>query len=363
MAAQALELLKRVTYHNCEWSNERGNIRRTAGILELDALSTINAQFDQLIKRLDRIRLSQMPSYAKFFKEILSKKRKQKDYETVALTNECSAILQNKLPPKLKDPGSFSISFLIGNMNIDKALCDLGASVSLMSLSVCQKLEVGELKPTTISLQLVDRSVKYPVRIIENTPIKVGKFFIPVDFVVLEMEENVQIPIILGRPFLAIAGAIIDVKNERLTLKVGDEEVEFNLFNTMKHKLKPDECFKVDIVDKQVEEEFQKVHPEDPLKACIVQSHTVDNENIEITACEQSLATNPPTPLAQAFKVEELKEEQPKSKSEDNTKQVELKFLPSSLRYAFLDSNSKYPIIINASLSEIEEEKLLKMGI
>ncbi|KAJ9146307.1 hypothetical protein P3X46_028589 [Hevea brasiliensis] len=139
-----------------------------------------------------------MPSYTKFFKEILSKKRKLEDYETVALTEECSAILQNKLPPKLKDLGSFSIPCLIGNMKIDKALCDLGASVSLMPLSICQKLEVKELKPTTISLQLADRSVKYPMGILENIPIKVGKFFIPIDFFVLEMEEDVQIPIILG---------------------------------------------------------------------------------------------------------------------------------------------------------------------
>ncbi len=164
---------------------------------------------------------------------------------------------------------------------------------------------------------MANRFVKYPVGILENIPIKVGKFFILVDFIILEMEEDVQIPIILGRPFLVTFGVVINIKNGQLTLKVGDEEVEFNLFNTMKHK--PDECFKVDIVDKQVEEEFHKTHPEDPLKACIVHSHIADNENTEITACAQSLATNPLIPLAQAFKVEELKEEQPESKPEDNT--------------------------------------------
>ncbi|KAJ9182687.1 hypothetical protein P3X46_006652 [Hevea brasiliensis] len=98
----------------------------------------------------------EMPSYVKFLKEILSKKRKLEDYGTVALTKECSAILQNKLPPKLKDLGSFSIPCLIDNKKIDKALCDLGASVSLMPLSICKKLEIGELKPMTISLQLAD---------------------------------------------------------------------------------------------------------------------------------------------------------------------------------------------------------------
>ncbi|XP_057989125.1 uncharacterized protein LOC131172198 [Hevea brasiliensis] len=139
-----------------------------------------------------------MPSYAKFLKEILLNKRRLEDYETVALTEECSALLQNKLPPKLKDPGSFSIPCHIGDTSIEKALCDLGASVSLMPLSICEKLKVGDLKPTTISLQLANRSIKYPVGILENVPLEVGKFFIPVDFVVLEMEEDIRIPLILS---------------------------------------------------------------------------------------------------------------------------------------------------------------------
>ncbi len=113
---------------------------------------------------------------------------------------------------------------------------------------------------------MVDWSVKYSISILEKIPIKVEKFFILVDFVILEMKEDVQISIILERPFLATAGAIIDIKNERLTLKVGDEEVEFNLFKAMKHKLEPDECLRVDIIDKLVEEEFHKRYPEILLK-------------------------------------------------------------------------------------------------
>ncbi|XP_021640314.2 uncharacterized protein LOC110635332 [Hevea brasiliensis] len=247
-----------------------------------------------------------MLSYVKFLKEILSKKRRLEDYETVTLTEEYTAIPQNKLYPKLKDPGNFSIPCLISNMNIDKAFCDLGASVSLMPLSICQKLNVGELIPTTISLQLADRSVKYPVGILENIPIKVGKCFIPVDFVVLKMEEDVQILIILGRPFLATTEAIIDLKNGRLTLKVGYEKVKFNFFRAMTHKTVSDECLRVDVIDKLVEEEFQKRYPEDPLKACIVHNYTVENENKEIVAYEQSLEASLPLPLVQALLVEEL---------------------------------------------------------
>jgi len=99
------------------------------------------------------------------------------------LTEECSVAIQN-LPAKLKDPGSFSIPCLIGNVSINHALCDLGPSVSLIPLSLCEKLELGEMRPTTISLQLEDRSVKYPVGISQDVRIKVGDLYVPVDFVI-----------------------------------------------------------------------------------------------------------------------------------------------------------------------------------
>ncbi|XP_050896354.1 uncharacterized protein LOC127103110 [Lathyrus oleraceus] len=101
-----------------------------------------------------------MPSYSKFLKEILSNKKNLEDDEIVMLTAECSAIIQKNMPPKLKDPGSFSIPYVIGKFIIDKALCDLGANVSLMPLSICKKLNLGELRPIKMYLQLADRSVK-----------------------------------------------------------------------------------------------------------------------------------------------------------------------------------------------------------
>ena len=115
-----------------------------------------------------------MPSYAKFLEEILSKKRKLEEYEIVALTEECNTTIQNKLPAKLRDPGSFSIPYLVGNVSINLPLCDLVSSVSLMPFSLCEKLELGEMRPTTISLQLTDRSMKYPMSVLEDALIKVG---------------------------------------------------------------------------------------------------------------------------------------------------------------------------------------------
>ncbi|XP_050914348.1 uncharacterized protein LOC127129308, partial [Lathyrus oleraceus] len=162
--------------------------------------------------------ITQMPSY---------------DSETVTLPAECSAIIQN-MPPKLKDPGSFSIPCHIGKFVIDKALCDLGAEISVMPLSICKKLEMGELRPTKMSVQLADRSIKYPVGILENVPVRIGQFYIPTDFTIMDIREDDTTPIILGRPFLATAGAIIDVKRGRLTFEVGEEKIEFILSQFLK---------------------------------------------------------------------------------------------------------------------------------
>ncbi|XP_039143276.1 uncharacterized protein LOC120280481 [Dioscorea cayenensis subsp. rotundata] len=164
--------------------------------------------------------LEQMPSYLKFMKEILSNKRKLKDYETVALTEECSAILQKKLPPKLKGPGSFTIPCSIGNVVFERALCDLGASINLMPLSIFKKLNLGEARPTTVTLQLADRSLKHPRGVIEDVLVKIDKFIFPADFIILDIEEDKDIPIILGRPFLATGRAIIDVQKGELRLRV-----------------------------------------------------------------------------------------------------------------------------------------------
>ena len=118
-----------------------------------------------------------MPLYAKFLKEILSsKKRKIAEEGIVNLTATCNAIIQQKLLAKMKDPGSFTIPCSIGKYEFKKALCDYGASINLMPLSVVKRLSLGELTPTAITLQMVDRSMTQPEGILEDILIKVGKF-------------------------------------------------------------------------------------------------------------------------------------------------------------------------------------------
>ncbi|XP_042003868.1 uncharacterized protein LOC121752845 [Salvia splendens] len=142
--------------------------------------------------------LQEMPTYAKFLNDVLSKKKRWTDYETVNISENCSAIIQKKLPAKLKDPGSFNISCVIGNDRQINALCDLGASINLMPLSFFRKMKIDTLKPTTIPLQMADRTVTYPKGIVEDVLVMVHDFIFPVDFVVLDMEEDVNVPLIWG---------------------------------------------------------------------------------------------------------------------------------------------------------------------
>ncbi|XP_061351615.1 uncharacterized protein LOC133296608 [Gastrolobium bilobum] len=199
-----------------------------------------------------------MPNYAKFMKDLMSKKRKLKECETVALTEECSAIIQKKLPPKLKDSGSFSIPIAIGNIEVGKALCDLGESINLMPLSMCRALRIKELKPTTISLQLADRSIRRPDGVIENVLAKIDKFIFPANFVILNMEEDIEIPLLLGKPFLATARAMIDVEQGKLILRMNEETVTIDVFESMKHPSDGGDCFMVYIIQEAVDDTIKE---------------------------------------------------------------------------------------------------------
>ncbi|XP_076939912.1 uncharacterized protein LOC143608881 [Bidens hawaiensis] len=179
--------------------------------------------------------ISHMPKYAKFLKDVLTNKRKLEELSHVTLNEECSVVLQNKLPTKMTDPGSFTIPCLIGDLFVSNALADLGARLNLMPYAVFSKLGLGEPKPTSMIIQLADRSVKYPRGIVENMLVKIDKFVFPVDFVILDMDEDKSVPLIFGRPFLATSRALIDVCTGKLTLRVEDEEVTFDIGKSMKH--------------------------------------------------------------------------------------------------------------------------------
>ncbi|GJR61214.1 putative reverse transcriptase domain-containing protein [Tanacetum coccineum] len=131
------------------------------------------------------------------------------------------------IPRKEKDPRSFTLPCFINNVCFDNALVDLGASISVMPLLTYLNLGLGELAHTRLTVELADRTVKYPKGIAENVLVGIGKFTFPVDFIILDMPEDIKVPLILGRPFLSTARAKIDVYKRKITLRVGEEKIIF----------------------------------------------------------------------------------------------------------------------------------------
>ena len=190
---------------------------------------------------------------------------------------------------------------------------------------------------------------------IEDVLVKVDKFIFPADFIILDMEEDKEIPIILGRPFLATGRAMIDVQRGELKLRVQEDEVKFNVFEAVRHPVESDTCFMIETVEAIVSSQSGLI---DPLEASLVQS---DSENLGEEAEEyvkwmdsfepnrrkyfESLGENTKTPVPSV-------EQPPKMKQ---------KPLPIHLKYAYLGTTSTLPVIISASLTAIEEDKLLRV--
>ncbi|XP_012435370.1 uncharacterized protein LOC105761987 [Gossypium raimondii] len=154
-----------------------------------------------------------MANYVKFMKDILSKKYRLGEFETIALTEGCTTMLMNKLPPKLKDPRSFTISYSIGNHYVGKALCDLGASINIMPMSIFRKLKIEKAGPTMVTLQLVDQSYAH-----------------------------------------SEGGTLIDVKKGELTMRISDQQITFNEFNALKYAYENKECRVIGLTETTVEE-------------------------------------------------------------------------------------------------------------
>ncbi|XP_076904480.1 uncharacterized protein LOC143559945 [Bidens hawaiensis] len=267
--------------------------------------------------------LSQMPKYAKFLKDVLTNKRKFEELSQVTLNKECSTILQNKLPEKMTDPGSFTIPCLIGSLSVSNALAYLGASINLMPYAVFAKLGI--------------------------------------DFVILNMDEDKNIPLILGRPFLATARALIDVCTGKLTLRVNDEQVTFDIGRSMQHpQHNDDSLYCIDVIDSVVSFHVRNSAIsnalntqilEKPISEPIREDHIVE-EVIKLEDQETSLPQ-------EVFEVVDLKLETKAKPSTEEPPTLELKELPDHLEYAFLEGESQLPVIISANLLIDEKKKLL----
>ncbi|RVW72562.1 hypothetical protein CK203_060056 [Vitis vinifera] len=225
-----------------------------------------------------------------------------------------TAILQCKSPLKYKDPGSPTISVMIGGKVVEKALLDLGASVNLLPYSVYKQLGLGELKPTTITLSLADRSVKIPRGVIEDVLVQVDNFYYPVDFIVLDTDPTVKeanlVPIILGRPFLATSNAIINCRNGLMQLTFGNMTLDLNIFYMSKKQITPEE-------EEGPEELYRRILP--------------------------------------LFNKEE------EAAVEKEIPKLNLKPLPVELKYTYLEENNQCPVVISSSLTSHQENCLMEV--
>ena len=161
-----------------------------------------------------------------------------------------------------------------GNSKIEKALLDLWASVNLLLYSVYEQLGLGELKPTSIILQLANQSVIVPKGVVGDVLVQVDKFNFLVDFIILDMHPvsnaNSQISVILGRSFLATSNALINCRSGVLKLSFGNMTLELNIFNTCKQPKDEEDVHEVDLIETLVQEKFNKTCFSDPLEACLV---------------------------------------------------------------------------------------------
>ena len=303
------------------------------------------------IPLLDMIK--QVPTYAKFLKDLCTVKRGLNVNKKAFLTEQVSAIIECKTPVKYKDRGCPTISVNIGGISVEKALLDLGASVNLLPYSMYKQLGLGELKPTSITLSLADRSIKIAKGTIEDVLIQVDRFYYPVDFVVLDTEPVAvgtnRVPIILGRPFLATLNAIINCRNGVIQLTFGNMTLELDIFHLSKRHMhsEEDDCEEVLVIDAILKEQANEQQVRDVLTP-------------ELSECLEEQQEPQCMSLVQGYwrrKIEILPlltGDEPRE-----PQQLELKPLPVELKYAILEEDEQRQVVISSLLTTAQEQNLL----
>nr|GEZ49851.1 reverse transcriptase domain-containing protein [Tanacetum cinerariifolium] len=350
--------------------------------------------------------LIHMPKFAPMFKKLLNNKDKLIDLTKTPLNENCSAVVLKKLPEKLGDPGRFLIHCNFTGLDNCLALADLGASINLMPLSIWKKLRLPTLNDTKMVLELADRTISKPTGVAKNVFVKVGKFYFPADFIILDFVADSRVPLILGRPFLSTAHALIDVYEGEITLRYDDQSLTLKCGDTPSISYNNLASLnKVDLIDTTCEEYSQAVlgftddvsnKVSSPIYEPIVSNSlqnltlfdasdfllleeadafiSIDDEpissNIDATYYDpegdililEALLNNDPEPLSNQKDFfltlhKDLKVVEPKIQSfkEDEPPEVELKELPPHLEYAFLEGD----ILILEALLNNDPEPLL----
>ncbi|XP_021986593.1 uncharacterized protein LOC110883035 [Helianthus annuus] len=307
--------------------------------------------------------IKQVPTYAKYLKDLCTQKRQHKVPKKVDLTDAVSAVLNGVLPPKLRDPGTPLISIQVGDFKMSRALLDLGASVSILPGSLYDQYDFGPLRRADTTVVLADLTPKLPRGIVRDVIVKVEEFFFPVDFLVLDYvsaDKNNQPNVILGRSFLATTHAQIDCRTGTVYMTFGNKKVRLNVFSNVSDMFQSDECFMADIID------GCDPHVEDKMPECclfcdwVEENHMCDLEE-EVRKLEAQAVQERRPPWS--HQVESLPAEISSGLKPSliSPPKVELKELPAHLKYAFLGEDQTLLVIIAANLEKEQEEALLKV--
>ncbi|XP_070050142.1 uncharacterized protein [Nicotiana tomentosiformis] len=277
--------------------------------------------------------LRKIPKHAKYIKDIVAHKMRLTKFETVTLTEEFTSRVQNKLSQKLKDPGSFTVP----------------------------QLGLGAPKPTTVMLQLADKSIAYPEGVIEDVLLPIGKFIFLADFIILDYEVGKQVPIILGRPLLSTGDTIIKVREGKMIMRMDNEEAVFNVYKAIQLPRHYEEPFMISVIEVDEQLIDTRVYLDDSLEKALTlfDSLEIDGKVEEMmhildASCAYMQGLNPFEPL-------NMPSGPPPKPSIEEDPKLELKPLPPHLQYAYLGGSNTLPIIVSSDLSKLQEEKLLRM--
>ncbi|XP_016676583.1 uncharacterized protein [Gossypium hirsutum] len=282
--------------------------------------------------------IKQVPRYAKFLKELCTSKRKLIGNEKISLGENVSTVFQKKLPTKCKDPGMFSIPCKIGDLKLDRAVLDLGASINVMPRSIYDRVQLGALKDTGLIIQLADRSNAYPDGILEDV-------------------------LSTRRPFLKTARTKIDVHKGNLTMEFDGEIIKFNIFDAMRYPTDVNSVFTLDVIDNFVQDVYE-LEDEDKLKSVLAKGiFDIDEHEFIVSDSLIDLVCALDSPTFTRFKpiLLSLTVTGKQVPSLISPPKLKLKELPENLKYIFLGENQTLPLIVSNALTEIQESKLLRV--
>ncbi|XP_047949202.1 uncharacterized protein LOC125195040 [Salvia hispanica] len=353
----------------------------TEDFMEIFGKLEINLPFLQALK---------FPTFSKFIKEFIAGKTKP-DGKIVIGENVSAVIQKRRMPSKCTGPGMFTIPISLGDIKIEHVVCDLGASINVLPLSIYKKLIGVSLVDTKVVIQLADGTCISPKGVLKNVIVKVHDFLYPADFHVIKMSDNESAEssgVLLGRPFLCTAKTIIDVFDGTRCLDYHGKKYTFRIDEAMKKPLDVENLHAIEVINPLVQEYLETELMQEQIDNSEI-SHSIDKEVVgwceamhtkELTDEELANAISEfckDLKLANSRGSTHVASMEDSSRSgkelisnateknpltqEESIPKKELKTFPPGLKYAYLEENETYPVIVNSNLTKEQEKEVLEV--